>query len=557
MKIKRIISFILILLISASVLAGCTMFVKNTSDDMAQVVAVIEPREFVANGEPYMSERKEITKQELLNTLNNNYQNYLQQGYQLTELLDFFLNQLIDRELLLLEADRLSREGLIEKTTLTQKNAIWKKIYASVDSEMYNITLEIAKEYDRDAPPAPQTGTALEPKYAVKIYEDADEVVDTEVWVPTAPAATDTLKLEAVRRFCNARFKDIDEIKLSATDKAKVDADKALVKSYTSKPRAELAKLYLGLKDLFTINYLYYRGEEQGAIIENLEKYSKSTVTVSEAEIDDYYRTKLAEQKLAFEDMQAYITALSGTDPVLYHRDAKQFYVKHILIPFTDAQTAQLTAFKESSKHSLAEIKAYRENLAHGITGYAHANGFDTGKQLSIQTISNEIYGTMRQYEGNSYMAEVKFENLIFKYNTDGGIFNNKLGYGMQYGSKSSFVPEFEEAMVKLYDDYQEGDAKLGTLSDWVVTDYGVHIMMLSSFIEPGVRNLNDYTDVFKDKTYYDLIKKTLKETEEESAFNSYATSLLTNLKLQWSDQIIKYERRFADIQKQLENQSA
>lgn len=557
MKIKRIISFILILLISASALAGCSMFVKNTSDDMAQVVAVIESREFEANGEKYMSERKEITKQELLNTFNSNYQNYVQQGYELTELLDFFLDQLIDRELLLLEADRLSREGLIEKTTLTQENAIWKKIYSSIDSQLYSITIDIAKEYDRNEPPAPQTGTAQEPKYAVKIIEDADEIVDTEVFVPTAPAATDTLKLEAVMRFCNSIFESIDEIKLSASDRKKVDEDKELVKSYALKPRAELANLYLGLKDLFTVNYFYYRSEEQSAIIENLEKYSKSTVTISEAEIDDYYRTKLAEQKIAFEDMQAYITALSGTDPVLYHRDAKQFYVKHILIPFSDTQTAQLKAFTDSGKHSKAEIKTYRENLAHGITGYAHENGFDTGKQLSIQTISNEIYGTMKQYEGNSYMAEVKFENLIFKYNTDGGIFNNKLGYGMQYGSKSSYVPEFEDAMVKLYEDYQEGDAQLGTLSDWVVTDFGVHIMMLSSIIEPGVRNLNDYTDVFRDKTYYDLIKKTLKTTEENSAFNAYATSLLTNLKRQWSDQIIKYERRFADIQKQLEAQSA
>lgn len=553
MKIKRIVSFILIIIMSAAVMTGCSMFEKNTGDDMAQIVAVIEPREFTANGTTYMSERKEITKQELLTTFNNNYQNYMQQGYEVTELLDFFLGQLIDRELLLLEADRLAREKLIEKVTITQENAIWKKIYSAIDSQLYNLTVEIANEYDLDVPPAPQTGTASEPKYAVKIVEDADEIVDTEVWVPTAPEATDALKLEAINRFCNDLFETIGEIKLSSADIEKVNADKELVKNYVTKPRNERVELYYKLKDMFTIRYFYYRTEEQTAIIQNLEKYAKKDVTVSEAEIQEYYDTKLKEQKIAFADLQTYIAALAGKDPVLYHSDAKQFYVKHILIPFSDKQSAALQAYKTSGKNSPAQIKTYREQLAYDITGYAHLDGYDTGKELTIQTISNEIYGTMKQYEGNSYMAETKFENLIFKYNTDSGIFNNKLGYGMQYGTATSYVPEFEKAMIKLYEDYQEGDAQLGTLSDWVVTDFGVHIMMLSSFVEPGVRYLNDYTDVFKDKTYYELIKKTLKTSKEEKAFSSYATGLLENLKRQWSNQIIKYESRYADIQKQLE----
>ena len=151
--------------------------------------------------------------------------------------------------------------------------------------------------------------------------------------------------------------------------------------------------------------------------------------------------------------------------------------------------------------------------------------------------------------------AERRFESLIFKYNTDPGIFNNVNGYGMQYTPKdltaSGYMPEFTQAAFDLYKQKVLGATKEA------ITDYGVHVLMLSSIVEYGTRELGDYTSVFKDglhdTTYQQALEKELLTKKKSEAFTNYQNQILKQLSREWEAQITLYEKRYKSLIKKVE----
>ncbi|MDR3318447.1 MAG: hypothetical protein LBS99_03335 [Clostridiales bacterium] len=568
---KKIVSLVLAALFAVGIFSGCALIETDNIANYAQPVAIIK---IAATGDKPALE-KIIYKYNLIQVFNQQASSLIQQGYTVETAMEYCLNNLINRELLLNEINGFIVKGdIIDPNADVNKkpvNDLWKEIYTSIDSQILTIMQQIAEEFGEEPPVTPGTGTAQTPTYAVKtplVTDDDEETEDTR-WVPgdTVPAADDYLRLEALRKFANYMLTSVEESFLTPAQKTAYNADKALIKSYDGKKPADIRPLYSELQDMWLVGYLFFDGSYDSLKVERLEKFIVGKIEVADADVSDKYEEKLATQRNTYdEDLAAYKTALDGTtDIVLYHKPVEQFYVKHILIPFSEAQTAQLNAWKANEKMTQTQITDARNALALEIKTYEHRDGYDytAGGQRSVGEVFAEVKGALSSYAGTS-RAESIFEDLIFKYNTDPGIFNNAKGYGLRRNDTSSYMQEFTDAAYELYDSYIDGDIKLGAVyGKPVITDYGVHIMMLSSVLETGTVNLGDATSVnpilvfYKDEngvsqtrfeTYYDLIKAEIKTERETDAFNNYQADLLQKLRNDLSTDIQTFPKRYADV---------
>jgi len=602
--IKKLLTILLCGVLGLSILSGCSLFVLDEDKDMAEPVAVIASKTvpikvLQADGslkaDTFTSEEKVISKLQLANVYSQYGADYQKNyGFTVKETFESLLDQLVDRELLIIEAEKLLKTNQI-RFKQSELNEIWKVVYDAIDNSIYTYEEDIAKEYEEniyirgkgeDLQPLYPTLTYANPPEEDKDIEyDIDEdgtIADEEKWQPEGSRGpifdysiieygTDeakqeyfesedyraaALKTEALRRFLESIRENLKADILAKADLAKYNADWAVIDSYKNTKPHKYAELYKKLQDFWFVKYIYYNDAYNSRLFTKLQEYVEEDISVSEEQVRDYYNKTLAQQKETFKDVNAYISAIKeGTQTILYHPNpvnAEWFYVKHILIPFSDNQKAHLESLKTQGRTD-SYIKNERQRLADNITSYEHADGFDIGNPLPISQILSDINSQMSSLSGQD--AERRFESLIFKYNTDPGIFNNVNGYGMQYTPKdltaSGYMPEFTQAAFDLYEQKVLGATKEA------VTDYGVHVLMLSSIVEYGTRELGDYTSVFKDglhdTTYQQALEKELLTKKKSEAFTNYQNQILKQLSREWEAQITLYEKRYKSLIKKVE----
>lgn len=599
--IKKLLTILLCGVLGFSILSGCSLFELDEDKDMAEAVAIIASKTIPiqvlqsdgsTKSETFTTEEKVISKLELANIYSQYGSQYQQNyGYSVEETFEALLDQLVDRELLIIEAEKLIKSNLI-RFKQSELNQIWKNVYDSIDDAIYTYEEEIAKEYEENIYTRGE-GEDPKPDYPTLTYPYApDEDLDTEYeidengiiadedkWVPegsrgpifdysiidqgTNEAKKEyfesddyrfaALKTEALRRFLENIRENLNSAVLSKADQKKYQADLDIINSYKNSKPYKYAELYKKLQDFWFIKYIYYENAYNNMLFTKLQEYVEAEVTVTDEQVWDYYKKTLAQQQETFKDVSAYLSAIKeGKQTILYHpylQESKWFYVKHILIPFSDAQKAELESLKTKGRTD-EYIKDYRDRMANEIKSYEHVNGYNVGNPLPISQILNDINSQMSSLKGQS--AERKFESLIFKYNTDPGIFNNVNGYGMQYTpenlASSGYMTEFTQTAFELYEQGVLGAIKTA------VTDYGVHVIMLSSVVKNGVRELGEYTSVFKDglhdTTYEKALRKELTDKKKEEAFTNYQNKILKQLNREWKSQITLYESRYKRLVK-------
>jgi len=622
--IKKLLGLLLSAVVALSVCTGCTIIETDEEARMAQPVAIIEPITIdLGNGQTHVTERRTVTKHELNNYFLSLAQQYLSY-YSAQELYDIAFDNLVNRQLLLIEVEKEKLVGHIAKEpTQAQANDAWKEVYAQLDQLIYERMAVIAKDYDLEAPSAPQTGTDSEPTYALREEEAADteEVIEAE-WYPAYKAVNytvengekiltdeDKLWLQATRDIIGniIDLVDVQSFLLTDSEKEKLEADKAKFKDVKSilltddriagldeddstavalggyfdgegayvatgpvADAADVKGIYASMMDYFCIEYAFFNNYRDSIDIENLEKYVTKDVVVTPAQVAAEYNRLLANQTASYgtaadaTDTQKsnFTSALDadGGELLLYRpHDVKQYYVKHILVPFTDEQIAKFssTSTDVSVQDKTAEqLKSIRASIATQITGYAHADGYDvTDRTYTIDEIRTDIAEYMKNSAGNATLADERFTDLIFKWNTDPGIFNNAVGYGLRYGEKSSYMQEFEDASNKLYEKYMElGTAAIGMIEE-CVTDYGIHFIMLSSVLGTSTLGLDSAVDVTGKTTVREHIYDTLKTTAETNEFTAYQQTLVNAMTHKWGKSIKKYPSRYADLVKLYEQE--
>lgn len=256
------------------------------------------------------------------------------------------------------------------------------------------------------------------------------------------------------------------------------------------------------------------------------------------------------------------------------------FTVSHILIGYSDAQTAEITKKKDevaSGKMSADAYQAWLDSLV--VTAKEHdADGKETGVTKTAQEVLDELNSKLTPLnEANAQSRINTFRDYIYKYNTDPGMLNNEFEYVMGVND-SQMVQQFTDASRVLYGykKVQQTDINgpvldsnnkpvynwvkdstktpvRSAMSQLVMTDYGAHIIMytrpLRDFISTSTSLTNNnyeqylygtensYGTLFNGaptpaKTYFDSIADKL----TKPAYTSYEQSIIATYKQQKSD---------------------
>ncbi len=585
MNKKRVITGILSTVLASTMLSGCTFFEHDTERDYQQVAAHVESYVIETpvtvddgvdeNGYPlshietkkFTTEAVDIYKYDIVQYVNNNSSTLSERfGGDVEGMFRYSVEMLVDIELVENAVDALIDAGEIEwnysidergnvVTDYTETNAINRQLYSVIDSSLVNIKNEILDE--RDKPQITTEGdseVSTDTTYPVKPEEESDEDVrESEKWEPSlsrypamsGSAEDRSLDREAMRRFINLlQDRVADDFRATAEDKRLFEEDKKHINEIIDQKGIEY--VYPELGDTHLIYYITGKSVERSQKISSLQKYLNDSGVVNASDVSKRYTSLLNEQTSTYTaDASAFDSDLSGgTTTILYYPNNNNFYVKHILLPFSDEQKERLTSYGET--HDEDEKKEYRARLAKSIVCYPHLYGEDDKtRPMTVSDVMGQVRSAMLPLSSNVAAADVAFDDLIYRFNTDPGAFGNSKGYAVKYklgdGESETYMQEFADAARYMYDNLLPGEVYY----EPVVTDYGVHIMYFASTTKPGAVALNDYTTPARTETYYDVLEAEIKKTRESEAYTKWENEVLT---YNFNKHVTLYEDRYKDL---------
>lgn len=570
---KKFALVILSVVLAATMLCGCTFFTHDTERDLQQVVASVSAYDITKtvvvddgvdeDGFPktrteqitYSAKAKDIYKRDLVEYVNNNSSSLSSQfSSDYAGLYRYAVKMLINVELVINDVNALINAGEIkwydgeyDSATMkvvdgapdyTQYNAVKKSIYNVIDSSLLNIKNEMLEERDRptistDGDSEVSTSTT----YPVKSEEENDEdVVETEEWEPSLSRYpglfgdddNQSLDKEAMRRFINILESRVDgDFRVTDEDRAKFDEDRAAINNVIDTKGVPYVYSMIGQTHL--MYYVSGKQLERSQKITALQNYLTKNVEVTDAEVMNSYTALLNEQSSTYSaDVSAFDSAMSAGSTVLYYPNDNYFYVKHILLPFSDAQKNALTAYKARIDVTEEQVKAYRAQLAEGIVAYPHVAGEDDkSRPMSVAQILDDVRAKMLPLEINTRDADLMFDDLIYTYNTDPGAFGNNKGYVVKYrleqGESETYMQEFADGARYMRDNLSVGQVYY----EPVITDYGVHIMYFASTTTPGTVTVNQYTTPGMLETYFDVLKEPIETARNDAAFTKWQNEVI------------------------------
>ncbi|MDE7107000.1 MAG: hypothetical protein K2O39_01610, partial [Clostridiales bacterium] len=422
--LKRISVIILTFALTACMLLGCSFFSHDNERDMQQEVAVVnsykisnivldeegEGKEYV-----YSTQKKIIYKRDLAEYVNNNISSLSSSFSGDAEgLYKYAVRMLINIELVTNEVDALIDCNKVE-WGVAQQNEIRRNLYSIMDNTLLSLKNNILSERGQEQISAIEEDTSTtSTTYPVKPdptdnADDEIEDVEPAVWTPdkvswpgvNGDSNQRSLEREAMTRFIaliKSRVKDDFRLEKPARKwlKNKIDAEIKAIDKLIDAQGIEAVYPKIGeysypMTDStsefgYIMYYLSGENLERSQKITAMQEYLTDSVTVQYDEVEKSYNTLLNDQRSKFdEDISEYDSAMSGgSTTVLYHANNNYFYVKHILLPFSDDQKAALTEFKNRpeiknlhEKEQKVKIEQFREQLVESIKCYPHVNGED------------------------------------------------------------------------------------------------------------------------------------------------------------------------------------
>lgn len=541
-------------------LTGCTFFSHNTERDLQQVVATVESYEIKnsvrdENDETkivtYTTTAKEIYKYDLVEYVNNSGSQLSQQFQEAKDLYKYALNLLVNTELVINEVDALIDAGLI-KWDLTQTNAVKKRVYTSIDSTIMSLKNDILKEHDKEQITTEgDSEVSTDTTYPVKEEEENEDETTGDVteWQPDRSRNpyvsndADELSLgkEALNRLIsllNNRVKD--DFRVTDEDKKKFEEDNNNIQKIINEQGYEYVYPMLGSTHL--VYYITGKTIEKSQKITALQKYLTDSVTVSDEEVQKSFTDTLNTQKSSFtEKPDDFKKAVTDNNTVLYYPNNDFFYVKHILLGFSDEQKNHLEEYKKT--HTKDEIKQECKRMADALVCYPHVAGEDDkSKPMTVERVMNEVLSVMNMKQANIKEADLAFDDLIYKYNTDPGAFNNNKGYAVNIDKASNnWMEEFTEGALYMRENMQPGQV----YSEPVITEYGVHIMYFASVTKVGAVEINDYTTPGELQTYYDLLEEPIRTQRENNEYTKWENNVLMH---NYDSHVELFEDRYSNL---------
>ena len=523
MKRKFTIIIMAVLMLSMSVLTGCSLITRNWEKYYNAVVSTIIDQD---------KNKIEITKRDLI-TAYNSYGYYFEQYYGQTreEAVKSTLEQLESRKLTIRASEKMFKEKNGNDQILTDKEKayLWKETSDALEenfmSYVNQVTGTTSKEEEEDDSAIKfnsyEKQAILNEQNVIEKVKGLDELLSDFEFDPAN--AKDIANPEDKKLIYDNLVKLVMSTSGNVYSKAFNEYRKALERSeegltsikdktVTALFDREIDRIYKVLYDNFMI-----------------EKYSDSfkdkstTSNVTNSKLLELYTNKVLSsynQYVLEGDSEYENNVLSGLKDIYYFKDGQndtKFYtVSHVLFKFSDAQTEQYNKAKSDLEAGRISINVYNEKmdaLYDAITPTVRAKDSTTGIYNEVEDKDLMVYERSAKtlYEEIKYQVEhagdgltdknqiaiakaEKFNEFIYKYNEDPGIMNAEFNYvmgvnksqateddfieladGRRYKSYSQMVSEFTLAGAELYND---GEGQIGDLSGMVMTENGIHIMM-------------------------------------------------------------------------------
>ena len=550
-KFKKFLSIALLAVFSLTFLVGCGLFVVNEQRYREQVVMEVGA--------------ETVTLGELIDYFDTNGSSLVQQGQDVQTVWDSLFPVFIQQKILVneyktafSEADKntseLARkyengEYLDDATIEYLQLAVFSTFYAALDElTMENLSVKFT--------------------FADETTSDYQEMIDhsgeADGWTPAEddsfldadalekdmekyPADQDYEHINYVFSEDDERLQDIlidlndrlEKANSQDPDVTAADYIEAQEKAVTSTTRNLRSNRSMTMDE-----YFVYAIEEQ--ILSQIAneylfgKYDEYVGKITEADFNtrlenlrEQAEAQFSQNVSAFAD---FISEISDSDFIYYvpaEYAGEYHYIRSILIPFSDEQTALLELAKAEYGENSAAYKTYRDSLAQGITVKDYSTddkGVDT--EISVATLLDRS----NTFDGVS-LADVTREQIIewtYKYNTDPGMFNPVRGYivsespSNMTGSGETYVAEFLEGARYLIAENNGGGETNATA---VVTDYGIHILYYDGAVEADTISWADRFDYGIEgggasyrflKAMYDEVKDVLLDADVDALYKAY-----------------------------------
>ncbi len=566
-KIIRITSLILVVVLSAALLAGCSLFVLNNQRYRAETAITVGD--------------VEITVGDFIDFYNNTMNQYVQNGYDAQTVWNALGNQLLMNYIIF---DTIKKEAADNNWIGVTQNAPYDAVAQKYDTAQYLLDADdiqlLLKNVRKSLYDSLNSlvETELSNKYTLNEAEKEEEralnVLDKyniyEGALTDADFENDIEKVNeelALYKDCdytsfesivnNYVFDEEDEkvSPLLAKLNKRVKQDEGIeegdegykqisAKEFVTAQKAALNSLIRSVKTNYfgwslaefldfqmkstiftrlTQEYMVnkYKDIEINDVLTRLQN-KLDNIVLSKQEYYNLYPSKFVEDvgKLSKDNFLYYV-------PQQYQN--KYAYVKNLLVQFTEEQKEQLAEYERFGKNSEAYLN-FRNQLATELVATDYTSQKDdkgeyttkienifklVGGEIKL-TADTVLSNALNSLPANTDMKlrNTGFDRLIDKYNEDPGMQGKAYDYVLRVdepdkaGKADSWAKEFSAAGRKAV---KEGLGKY----EIAVTDFGVHIVYFSGYVAADTFDFEDQNELYTTNTatyrfyraFYDDVK--------------------------------------------------
>jgi len=552
-KTKKILTTICAMILSVFMFAGCNLIELNKNKYYNEKVVTIGLKE--GYGEEYKSYEKTYTKKDLLNAYYNYSYNYVNQGQiEVKEGIDYAINQMINSDLLYnyIKLNFYDNDKYDLDFNFADANDARLQAFDSIQESIFELENEIFKEWnieftgtddltDEEVKSLRASYTDYTPSVMVATINGKETIIlnDTEIEVHDTRVAPEhfvqEIRNEEVSREAYTRYikqlQDAAKVEGLDTNEKTVleNEEKRLIEAYTKAKYLEKFENWYNKYYNFTydsVNKVYVLNED----IQN--------------KIVEAYKEDFIEQRDIYsQNESAYHEAMAGDDisKVYYHENSgnEYVYVSHILLKFSDAQVKEIEELdnkltnkliSQERRDELVQEIANRTKVTYELNNKTYTSTADKVYERINNYVNtgDEILSNPNADEEEKQIALTekakRFNDMIYIYNDDEGIMNSDYAYVVNLDT------EVQDKMVKAFADKareMHSNGVVGSVSDMVITEYGVHIMFYAGEVKNVVEDINTLTavDLIKHHTQLSSNKSLFSLRYDELSNDAYSTS--------------------------------
>ncbi len=445
----------MILIVCASILSGCTLFGSDAKAYYDQVVAYVT----LTNGELV-----KVTMRELIYGYNTFGSEYTSSGSSVEEAVNKTITDIINKKAFL-----SSTQAKSFALTTSEQNQVMVDVYKAINDQI----AEYEKAYMKEAGIKAEDFQTQESESGVvyTAYEEAIRLNDQGEFVKTEETSSKEVANPGEFKFTSMAEEDVREEGLkryfkSLKESARITGEENL--SNEALLKAEIKRL----KQNLTESKIIEKAQEAFLLSEN-------SVEAINEKIVAKYKSLFSSEKIKYTIANAELT-VETVEGLTYYFDSNVssnfFKVEHILIPYSDGQTAEVEEYKTavSEGQVTADFQSAFADFLTTQIEIAPRNAETGVREGEAKTPSEILTEIKNAFIGKSDAEKAEiFLKYQYMYSSDETSVKSEKSLTIPVDSElDTMVAEFAKASREIRND------GVSALSDIVLTEYGYHIIM-------------------------------------------------------------------------------